>query len=501
MNDGGQAETTPASTANAAQEPAPETAAWWKLAEALRSLSDHTAFDDLRDVLWLAQQLPKPSRALQRNAKRQGAVATDTAAPVAAASVSPATRFGEASAPPSGARTRSVAMDDMDQPQSAVYAGSSTGGGIAARRIRLPAPHPMPDALDIARALQPVTRRRAQGPAVLLDEDATAEAIAHSELVTPVLRQRRERWFTLLLAVDDAPPMLAWRSRVDAFEQVLRRAGFRDVRRVSLHGSGNGPAVLRTGSGSLLSPQAGTSSANGAGTASSLLLVVSDAAGAAWHDGRVSALLAPWAKLLPLALVQPLPPALWPHTAAGFAELQVAAAVPGQVAEGLHERRPDWAYGEPGLVLPVLALQAPDVASWARMVMAAGNAWCRAALLPLAADGPTPATGSTTSTTAGEAMPRLLEAFRAASTPDALELAAAFAVIRPLNLPVMRLIQVVMLPQAGTDALAQVLICGLLRRLGDDTPASGAAASTRDEDIGYEIDEGYLTEAKRRLGI
>lgn len=468
-------------------------------------MSGQISFDDLRDVLWLAQKLPTPPRTVRRNARRQAASATDRTVPRAALGVPAAIPLSGTLERVSGGITRRVPVDTAvtEQRLSAVYAGTTSGGGIAARRIRLPAPHPMPDALDIARALQAVTRRRALGPAVILDEDATAEAIAHSELVTPVLRQRRERWFTLLLAVDDAPSMLSWRSRIDAFEQVLRRAGFRDLRRVGLNGSGEGPVVLRTGSGSPLSPQAGNLGADVAGAASTLLLVVSDTSGAAWHDGRVSTLLTPWTRLLPVAVVQPLPPALWPHTAVGFAELQVAAAVPGQVTDALHERRPDWASGETGLVLPVLALQAPDVASWARMVMATGNAWCKAALLPPADEQPTEPTGSLTIAATGETLPRRVSAFRAVSTPEALELAAAFAVIRPLNLPVMRLIQAVMLPQAGNDALAQVLMSGLLRRVADDTPAGGSSINLRDDDIVYEMHDtvrdelaGHLTRSR-----
>jgi len=487
----------PGHNSRRAPGPAPQTEAWWQLACALRALGGDTAFDDLRDVLWLAQKLPRDDVGRRRGHAIETKAATIAVSTRAAASASTAATLSTGGTPPPGpTNTRRVEMDEEDAP-AALYAGSSAGAGTAARRIRLPAPHPLPDALAIGRALLPVTRRRPQGSAVLLDEESTAEAIANTELLAPVLRQRRERWFELVLAVDDAPSMLAWRSPIDAFEALLRRAGFRDVRRVALRGGDAGPAELRSGSGALLSPDGST---RGAATAGQLLLVVSDAASAAWHDGRVSILLSSWAAVLPLALVQTLPPALWQHTAAGFAELQVAAAAPGQVGERLHERRPGWAHGEPGLVLPVLALEASAVASWSRMVMAAGNAWCRAALLPPANDRGAMAT---TGTTPDDAPKHLLQGFRNTSTPDALELAAAFAVIRPLNLPVMRLIQTVMLPESGADALAQVLISGLLRRTGGDAGRDAAAAlpaiGPRDEDIGYEIDDAVRDELAAHL--
>ncbi|HVO23235.1 MAG TPA: SAV_2336 N-terminal domain-related protein [Candidatus Margulisiibacteriota bacterium] len=476
----------------------PATEAWWKLVNALRALDSDAGFDELRDVLWLAQYLPR--KRLPRT--RKAVLAQEPAAKATAPANTDAGADADARASDSTGRrdtaprlhpgdTRGVQPEEEQDARAALYAGSSQGAGSTVRRIRLPAPHPLPDALAIGRALLPVTRHRPSGPAMLLDEEATAEAIAHSDLPVPVLRQRRERWFDVLLAVDEASSMLAWRARIDEFEALLRRAGFRDVRRVSLRGAGGHRAAidLRTPAGTLLLPDTRTP---GAATASQLLLVVSDCAGAAWHDGRVSALLAPWAKVVPLAVVQTLPPPLWPHTAVGFAEFEMAATAPGQVTERLHEKRPDWAAGEPGLLLPMLALEEGAVRAWARMVMAAGDAWCRAALLPT-----TDALGDQSDVVVQTTSSGLLDSFRAASTPDALELAAAFAVIRPLNLPVMRLIQAVMLPEAGSDALPQILMSGLLHRT--DTDKDATALPLRDEDIAYEIDDAVRDELATHL--
>lgn len=461
-------------------------AALWRLSQVLRTLAVDTGFDDLRDALWLARHLPRHKRGRKDRRSAGQPAATSTTTATAAAAAGPGA--DERSATPAGhMQTRRVALGEDDAPAAAVYAGASADGGSAARRIRLPAPHPLPDALAIGRALQPVTRRRPQGAAVLLDEEATAEAIAHTGLMAPVLRQRRERWFDLLLVVDNAPSMVVWRARIDEFELLLRRAGFRDVRRAALHSGPEDPVpTLRARSGLVL--QAGDTAA-GAATSGRLLLVVSDAAAAPWHDGRISALLQPWARTMAVALVQPLPAALWPHTAVGFAELRVSASTPGQPGDSLHQSRPGWARGEAGFVLPVLALQADAVAAWARMVMAAGDAWCRAALLPAADEAPAP--GAATAAGSDDAPLRLLASFRAAATPDALELAAAYAVIRPLNLPVMRLIQAVMLPAAGADALAQVLMSGLLR--------VQTTVATDDEGVVYEIDDAVRDELAGHL--
>lgn len=464
----------------------------WALTRSLRAVADDAGFDDLRDALWLAQHLPRQGLARQASgggtaqalsaAAGTGAVAGRTAIP-------PPADAGPAGLLHSDGGMRRVTVDDDPGPTGAgLYAGASGAPqrpGRGARRVRLPAPHPLPDALALGRALQPMTRRRPRGPAVLLDEEATAEAIAHTGLKAAVLRPRRDRWFELLLAVDSAPSMRAWRERIGEFELLLRRAGFRDLRRVALDSAAAGtagPVPLRTRGGTQLTapPLAAGGTAGGA---ESLLLVVSDAAAAAWHDGRVSALLGEWARTQPVALLQPLPPALWPHTAVGFAELKVHGTAPGEPSAKLAQQRPGWARGEPGLVLPVMAFGAVDVARWARMVMAAGSAWCPAALLPTVDDAPAGASPPTATA--------LLESFRAAATTDALELAAAFATIRPLNLPVMRLIQAVMLPGAGQDALAQVLMSGLL--------TGPPAEAPDDETAPWEIDDAVRDELARHL--
>jgi hypothetical protein len=468
----------------------------WALARSLRSVADDVGFDDLRDALWLAQHLPRQvlshrlrggtTQATSEPVGSDAAAADRSASPPEAGAAPAPTVLGDGS-------TRPVTLhDDVDQAESGLFAGANgasmpPGGG--ARRVRLPAPHPLPDALALGRALQPITRRRPRGPAVLLDEEATAEAIAHTGLKVPVLRPRRERWFELVLAVDNAPSMRAWHLRIDEFEALLRRTGFRDVRRVALDSVGACP-LIRTSGGTPLTAQPRAASST-IGGAESLLLVVSDASAATWHDGRVSTLLVEWAQLQPVALLQALPSSLWPHTAVGFAELKVHGITPGEPTAKLAQQRPGWALGEQGMVVPVLAFEANEVARWARMVMAAGSAWCPAALLPAADDAP-----------ASTALPTamgLLVSFRAAATAEALELAAAFATIRPLNLPVMRLIQAVMVPGAGQEALAQVLMSGLLTDSQQAARASAMPDLLDDEATLWEIDDAVRDELARHL--
>lgn len=441
-----------------------------QLAQGMARLDPLAGWEELRDVLWLANHLPAataPPDAAQALSAEPSPKATDTAgAPAAAPPAVPPSRPSTAA----GA-TRPVAVDDTradDDPDadSAVYggaAGAAGGGAGGLRAIHLPSPPPLPEAAALARALRPLGRRRARGAPRLLDEEASAEALAHTGLPTPVLRPLRQRWFDAVVVVDTHLPLLAWRPRVDEFVALLRRrAGLRDVHLFSLHPQPHG-LVLRAPDGRSANPAAWQHGQGGR-----LLLLVSDASGAAWHDGRIARWLQPWAACMPVAVAQLLPEPLWPHTGLGFADLRVQAQRRGQPSATLAVQRPDWAEGEPGLVLPVLALEPVGARRWARMLMAAGGATCPAALLPFDGGGATPATPRVPESA------MLLAALRRSARPRALKLAAALAAIKPLTLPVLRLVQA-SLPggAAGHEDLAQVLASGLLSLRGPapaDTP-------------------------------
>ena len=455
-----------------------------RLALALQRLGVEPTFDDLRDVLWLAQFLPPavplpplPDAGSLPPSGDVGGRAEDERA---------AGSEGRRPPPPSPpVATRRVDADDAGG-ASDVYGGAQGGATVAARRVSLPGVAPLPQAMAIARALRPLGRRRPFGPPVALDEIASAERIAETGLKLPVLVPRRERWFDIVLAVEDTPSFVAWKATVAQLQRLLERhGGFRAVSRVWLTQQGETIAI-RSGAGR---PRPFASMHDRHGRR--LVLVVSDCTSAAWHSGAMGDWLARLAPKVPLAIAQPLPAALWSHTALGFVELSARADAPGAPTAKLRVARPRWAAGEPGAVVPVVALEPDAVRRWARMVMASGNALAVAALLPTSPSVPTETTaaGAEAGGAAGAgkasdaAMPsplELLEAFRAAASADALRLAIFFSAVKPLTLPVMRLLQAAMLPASGVDALAQLLIGGLV------VPASAAAPGAEDEVV-YEM--------------
>ena len=449
---------------------------------AMRALGLQATLDDLRDIAWLADRLG----AAQANAgPRPGAPPPGTGPTPAPASPPPAPRATPAPTPP-GAGLPGPAAAGLDS-APALYAAAPGSGELRARRVQLRGAPALPQGLAIARALRPLSRRR-PGRQLVLDERATAEFIADTGVHAPVWRPARERWFDIVLAVEDVPALAAWQPVLAAFEQLLRRqGGFRSVLRWQLRAQG-GQLQARGPGGRPCSPRA-LHDRDGR----RLLLVLSDCTSEAWHRGAMGAWLQRAAAEVPVAVAQLLPPVLWPNTAVGFAELRTRAPRIAAPAVRLQVQRPGWAAGEPGLVLPVLALEPAAVSAWARMVAAAGDAWAQAALLPLPEDGADSNTPSQTPAPAPDADARVA-AFRASATLDAQRLAAYFSVVRPLTPPVMRVIHQALAPASGAAALAQVFVAGVLQ-----PPQAGSAPDHTVHDFHPGVRErlqGGLTKAE-----
>lgn len=405
---------------------------------------------DLRDMLWLAQQITvEPGTA-------PAAAATRNGGPLMTGRDS---MQAQAATGGAEARFKSLAgTGESDGAPSALYASGSSGDadGGAARRVQLRGAPALPDALAIGRALRPLSRRRS-GNRIELDERATAEFIADTGLRTAVWRPAFERWFDIVVAIDEVPSLAAWRPMVAEFERLLRRqGGFRAVTTVFLRASSSGIAAFSKDAHKL------SASALQDRNGRRIVLVASDCTSSAWRGGAMGKWLKAVAESAPVAVVQLLPQALWPNTATGFAELRTKSPRVGTPGAQLHVRLPSWAHGGPGVVVPVLALEPAAVAAWARMTTAGGNAWGTAALFPLP-DGEDPVAGQDQAADGDVIGPaRRAASFRASATPDAQRLAAYFSVVRPLTPPVMRVIHQAMAPASGAVALAQVFLGGLL---------------------------------------
>ncbi|GDY29880.1 tetratricopeptide repeat protein [Gandjariella thermophila] len=358
--------------------------------------------------------------------------------------------------------------------------GTATGEALP---LRLPAADALPGKLALGRALRPLKRRVPDRRRLAVDEDLTATRIAEEGMWLPVLRPATDRWLDLALVVDAEPSMVAWQPLIAELRALLENLGaFRDVRTWSLHPTEGGGLGLSQGtSRGRLRPPAELADPTGR----RLILLVSDCVGGPWHSGVVGALLRRWARGGPVAILQPLPQRLWPRTGLRPVRGRLhapAAGVPNaRLRFTRHHRRR--AASRDAVPVPVLQIEPDWLAPWARLIGADGGGWMDSAVTFAAPPRP-PAT--TEPVRAAPSRPAdQVTSFHAAATPDAFRLASYLAAV-PLNLPIMRLVQRVMLPASRPSHLAEVLLSGLLVTVtgGEDTRYE-FAPGVREELAGY----------------
>jgi len=338
--------------------------------------------------------------------------------------------------------------------------GEEPAGAAPATVQRLPSVRALAGQRALARAFQLLRRGTGQANGValddLLDETETVERSVASRELVPVLRPHATRWLDLVLVVDTAPSMAWWRPTADAVTGMLIRSGaFRTARTVRVDTDRPSAVPLAT--------------AVGARARATVVLVLTDGVGRAWHDGRALAELEFLARTATVAVVPALPQRLWAGTGLATERLRVLAAEAGAPNSRwtVRGRR------GPRTPIPVLALEPRFVRPWARLV-AGPSAWTGIAALrapdPVAAPEPVePA--------------EVVRRFRERATPTAFRLACHLSAAAPLTLPVMRLVQRAFVPGSAPAHLAEVLLGGLCRRRGAEgrPPAYDFAPGVREE--------------------
>ncbi|GAA2602774.1 SAV_2336 N-terminal domain-related protein [Streptomyces axinellae] len=348
--------------------------------------------------------------------------------------------------------------------------GGATRGGFP---VRAPAAGALSGLLQLQHALRPLHRYHPPLPpsAGALDEAATADLSARSATVRPVFGTEARRYSEIQLLMDASATASVWQPILERLRQTFEQLGaFRDVQVRYLHRAKDGSPLIGTG------PADGTTRLRPADeyrdtTGRRLTLVVSDCVGPLWQDGRAQRLLHHWSGSSPLAVIQPLPPRLWPRTAlpAEAGTLVRERGAGGRIGFQTDEYGPRPA--AEAVPVPVLLPSPEALGNWARLLGGGERAVPGAAawVLPRHPAMPPPRT------VPGTVPPRaLLREFRNTASPGALELAVHLAVV-PLLLPVIHLVQEAMLPDTGPMELAEVLLSGLLERLPDrdDPPGAG----------------------------
>ena len=279
-----------------------------------------------------------------------------------------------------------------------VYPRGRAAHDPSARRaspVTLPAPWPLPDRLALMRAFKPLARRWPSHQFLDVDEDATVEACAELacagvKLMSPVMRPRQERWFDVELVLEDDPTIALWDDMLAEFANMLRDTGaFGQVRQWRLRmprpqptqkgqghqeqQRGREEAILVNGAGVRMSARALAGR-----TGRRLVIFASQGTSPYWSDGAYGTVLGPWLRDNAVLLLQLTPPARWVRGPLGDPHASVSTPAAGAPAGDLQVHRQWWrmlrhAPTSTSLPLPVAALDAADLAQWARMQMARGQ--------------------------------------------------------------------------------------------------------------------------------
>ncbi|MFF4527922.1 SAV_2336 N-terminal domain-related protein [Streptomyces sp. NPDC001407] len=440
--------------------------------------------EEIADAVWLAQWVTPAARP-DAGPGPEPAPVRDPDAPPATA---PVTAPGTATAPAPGAPPAPTGGGPVRHAERSGPVWLYAGGPRPPRRepardgafpIRVPMAASLPGLLDLQRSLRPLRgyRTLAEPPRGPLDEEATADRAARTGILEPLYRRGERRAAAMQLLMDASPSMVVWELMLEELRQSCAQLGaFSDVQVRYLHRAPDGTPLIGTSAtpgrtpGSAHHPRPADQFRDPTGRR--LTLVISDCVGPLWQEGRAQRLLHHWSLTSPLAVVQPLPPRLWPRTALP-ADAGLLTRDPG--SGGRLGFAPE-GYGPPpppgALPVPVLLPTREALGAWARLLSGPGRTTVRGAagwVLPAhpALRPPAPATGPAPA--AGE----LLRAFRASASPGALRLAVHLAAV-PLALPVMQVVQRAMLPDTGPMELAEVLLSGMLWQLPGPERGPGA---------------------------
>lgn len=421
--------------------------------------------EDIADALWLAghwsqAEGPAMGAASQPEAPDAHGAARGGAAP-SSSPLHSATSPGAVFAAPRG--------------QSAQPLGASHRG----RPLKTPLPPALRGRLRLGRALRPLKRTVNSAVSRVLDETASAERIASTGMMVPVLKPARERWLHVDVVFDDAASMDIWRPLILELQHLLEGSGiFRTVRTWRLAGGVQGPVCVYAGleGRRLRGDQGRRPNEVGSAPGRQLIIVVSDCASSSWTNGDVAMVMRQWHQRSHVLVLQVLPQWLWERTALG-------AALPLRLAPDLSSPQ-RWRYTLPaeaiesrdglrGIPIPLAGLDQASLLAWSQAFTGAQGRTVRGYLL----EPDSPAYALQAELAAEQrALPaqERVERFRASASPLARRLAALLAAAPVITLPLIRMIQETLLPESTHTHCAEVLLSGLLRVVRPDVEAQEA---------------------------
>lgn len=469
-----------------------------QLAGLLQRLELRPTEEDVLDVLWLAAQTGAlaPAAVVRTDVpgsgpgggamdERPAAGPSEPPAPPPAANDDLARAAAPTGAGPAADAEHFLHLEPVMQPDAAF--------ARPAVALRAPAPSALDSQLELGRALRPLKRRQDSGRLLVLDEEATANQIAERDIWVPAYRPAASRWLELALVVDGYESMAIWSETIGELRKLLERLGiFSDVRFWTLDQADADPA--RLGVRRLRDDSAMRSARELMDSAGRrVILVVSDCLGPAWRSGAAQRLLAEWGRRGPVAILQPLPQRLWRYTHAYPVAAVLRALRPGAPNAQLtcsHAAFAGFA-GQRPVPVPLLELGPAWLASWSRLITAAGTSGVDAMVVFADEDLGEEEFEDPAGDGSAADPQELVQRFREGSSPEAFTLAVYLAAA-PISLPVMRLVQRAMMGTSNQAQIAEVFLGGLLRR-------QDGAGQASPEHVQYDFISGVRDLLLRRL--
>ncbi|OLT36893.1 hypothetical protein BJF79_30540 [Actinomadura sp. CNU-125] len=426
----------------------------------------------LAELLWLARDPPPdvPDRAER--------IGVDVASEEPRAVERPGTR-------PSGHGTGDDDEGAPAPPPVGMYSPASgrdrrKGGaatGAPMRKVAFPGASPLPNAMELARALRRFKRLTRPGrPEV--DVDATVQATAEARARASdelMIRMRRPpiRSLDFALVTDTSASMRVWRPLFDRLEGVFAQLGaFRSVSRWTLGADGSTGVYLADPSGTKSKPSRLLDLSG-----SRIVLIATDAVAEHWYDAALWDEIDGWARAMPTTLLHMLPPDYWPDTAVGVP--YTAARCTGELCpnDGFEVEWGWWAEPGPNPALPVIGLCPEDFGRWSEALVS-GTAWIPGitTAAPVIDEEPD---DDEAEIDEDEEQEILVDAFFQRASPGAVRLAQVLSCATTLTLPLVGVLQSQLASDTGLVERAELFVSGLLEEIGDELYAFVPAAKQR----------------------
>lgn len=363
--------------------------------------------------------------------------------------------------------------------------------------ISVPDPDFLDETLPLVRAMKPLLKQIESQLLSYVNEVATVERIAETDIWSPVLDPELEPWFDVALVIDSSPAMSIWQRLIRDIQRLLRCYGsFRDFRVWQLVVTDGKAGICATSS-----PESVVQSAEALLTpdARRLVLVFSDCTARYWWDGSLQPTLQMWGRSTPTAIWQVLPDWMWKRTALGrgeyvavrnhipgadnskltpvFLSLRSAARRRRQPLESVATSESAEPVAAP-ICVPVVTSQGKSLEAWSRMLAGDRRASTPGFLLPVEM--------SVDDSQSAPSEEDVLDTFRLRATPSARRLAALLSAAPVITLPVMRLIRASddFLPGSSPLPVAEVFLGGLLKKVPNQPSDANA------ERVQYVLAEG-----------